>query len=352
VVRLKVTISDVAREAGVSITTVSRVMNNNYPVNIDTREKVEKAIKKLDFTPNALARGLIQKRTNTIGVIVPSITNIYFTTIVSGLQDFLRENGFHILLCDTGERSKFELEHLKGLRDKLVDGIISIDPRTASVKSGEYHKISKEIPLVLVNGYNEGVKLNYVISDQASGTSDALNYLIALGHANIAFLRGQRSYSYDLKEEVYRKVLEKYGLPFKEENIIRIEKGNSIETTELAFQAFQKRLSVKRDRPTAVFCCNDWMGAGALHAAQKLKLTVPKDLSVVGYDNIIISEITMPKLTTVDQNMYVLGKTAAEQLYKLIKEPAKSHIKMILDTNLITRDSCAACEPEYSINTL
>lgn len=337
---LKITISDVAQEAGVSITTVSRVMNNNYPVNINTRRKVEKAIKKLEFTPNVLARGLIQKKTNTIGVLLPSITNIYFTMVVCGLQDFFRENGFHILLCDTGENSKSELEHLKGLRDKLVDGIISIDPRTASIKSGNYHKVSREIPLILVNGYNEGIKLNYVISDQASGTSEALEYLISLGHTDITFLRGQHSYSYDLKEEQYMKTLKKYNIRLKEENIISIEKGNSIETMDLAFQAFQKRLSMRGKRPSAVFCCNDWMGAGALHAAQKLNISVPNKLSVIGYDNIIVSEITMPKLTTVDQNMYHLGKVAAEQLYRLIKEPTQNHSKIILDTKLIVRDSC------------
>ena len=345
---MKTTIGDVAREAGVSIATVSRVLNNNYPVHKDTRTRVEQAIQKLRFTPNALARGLISKQTNTIGVLVPSITNMFFTTVVSGLQDYLRENGFHILLCDTGGQAESELSHIRSLQEKLVDGIISIDPRTANLQSGAYERIGQETPLVLVNGYHAGINLNFVMNDQESGSREALQYLVGLGHRNIAFLRGRHSYSYDIKEDVYRRVLGGHQIPIKEDNIISIEQGNSIETIDLAREAFASYLRQYKGKAeccTAVFCCNDWMATGALYAAQTNGKVVPQDLSIIGYDNIIIAEMTMPKLTTVDQNMRRLGRVAAEQLYRLMREPDPDtgYMKIILDTRLVARDSCGYC---------
>ncbi|NLK98067.1 MAG: LacI family transcriptional regulator, partial [Epulopiscium sp.] len=169
----------------------------------------------------------------------------------------------------------------------------------------------------------------------------ALEYLIKLGHRDIAFLRAKNSYSYDIKEQIYYETLQKHQIPIKEENILVIESGNGLETVELAIQAVQKRLEQK-EIPTAIFACNDWMGVGVMQAAKKMGIAIPKDLSVIGYDNIVISEISEPKLTTVDQNMYSLGKASAKLLLDIIKHPTQGFQKIILDTNLIVRDSCTS----------
>lgn len=335
---MKITIRDVARESGVSVSTVSRVINNNYPVKKETREKIEKAIEKLNFNPNFLARGLIHQKTNTIGVIVPSITNLFFPTVVKAIERIFRKEGYSIFLCDTNNQAEEEVNYIKSLLSRQVDGIIVIDPRTENMKSGFYEKITKEIPLVCINGYNEGIDCNFVLNDEESGAQEALEYLISLGHTEIGFVRGEKSYSYDLKEEVYKKILDKYNL-LEAQCIINIGKGNSDETVD---NTSEKIYSVLQNlkRPTAFFACNDLMALGIVNACKKMELKVPQHISVIGFDNIIISSILEPKLTTVDQNIYALGDNAAKMLLTIIRGESRSMQKLILNTQLVLRNSC------------
>lgn len=338
-----ITIQDVADEAGVSISTVSRVINNNYPVGAETRKKVEKAIKKLNFTPNVIARGLIQKKSYIIGVLAPSIANLFFPLVVDGIESFFREKDYQIIICNTGGAIEEERRYLRELPERQIDGIISIDPRTANILNGEYERAAARVPLVLINGHNDGIKLNFVLNDQESGAMEALEYLYSLGHREIAFLGSETSYSNQVKERVYRKFLEKHGIAYNNHLHIIIENSNSIKAIDFSKHVMKERLA-GRVRPTAVFACNDWMAVGTLYAAQVLGLKVPDDLSVVGFDNIAISEIAMPKLTTVDQNMQKLGNAAAEHLYSKIKNPDSITSRFILDTKLIVRESCAPCK--------
>lgn len=340
-IEVKTTIQDIAKEAGVSITTVSRILNNNYPVKKETREKVERIIKSRNFVPNYLARSLIKNKTNIIGVLVPSITNLFFSIVINGLENYMEQKDYSIIICDTRDK-KEELKQLKILIGRHVDGIISIDPSTNIIKNGIYEKISKEIPLVIVNGYNENINCNFVINNQAKGTEEALKYLISLGHKDIAFLRGQKSYSYDLKEAIYYKVLKANNIPLNEDYIIKISEGNSIKTVDLSMKAVKSKLC-KQNRPTAIFACNDYMALGALNACQRLNILVPNQISIIGYDNIMISQISEPKLTTVNQNMYTLGTKAAELLYKDIEKLLTTKQKIVLSSNLIKRDSCISC---------
>jgi len=338
---MKVTIQDVAKEAGVSITTVSRVINNNYPVKKETREKVEKIIEEMNFTPNSLARGLIKKKTDTIGILVPSITNIFFPLIINGIEHFMEKKGYTLIMCDTKDR-KTEIRQLRNLTERRVDGIISIDPSVEVIKKGIYEDLSKEIPLVIINGYNKDIHCNFVINNQEMGVIEALEYLIRLGHRKIAFLRGKKSYSYDLKQEQYYKTLKNNNIEINNEYIITVDAGNNgPETVDLSMEAV-KNAMVKPNIPTAILACNDWMALGALHACQKLNIKVPEEVSIIGYDNIIISQMSEPKLTTIDQNMYQLGNLSAQILYENIEKQKYVHEKIILDTKLVKRDSCAA----------
>ena len=335
----KVTISDVAREADVSITTVSRIINGNYPVKHSTKLKVEKAIQELNFQPNILARGLIQGKTYTIGVLIPSITNMFFSVVISGIQDYFKNKGYQIITCCTDGNAKEEAQALAQLLGHQVDGIISVDPVTANIKNKCYEYAAKQKPLVLVNGYHHGIKLNFILNDHEAGAAEALSYLFSLGHRRIALLRGKSSYSYDIKEQVYYKSLEEKGIPITDELIVNIEEGNSIETIERSNQVITNILSIP-NRPTAIFACNDFMAVGASYAATQYGLKVPENLSIIGYDNIIISEIAMTKLTTVDQNMFQLGTAASKMLLQLIGGTQNGYTKQIFDTKLIIRDSC------------
>lgn len=334
---MNVTIQDVAKEAGVSITTVSRVINNNYPVKKETREKVEKIIEEMNFTPNSLARGLIKKKTDTVGILVPSITNIFFPLVINGIEHFMEKKGYTLIMCDTKDR-KTEMRQLRNLTERRVDGIISIDPSASIIKKGIYEAL--EIPLVIINGYNKDIKCNFVINNQEMGVIEALEYLIKLGHKKIAFLRGKNSYSYDLKEEQFYKTLRNNNIEVNNEYIIIVDIGNGIETVDLSMEATLDIMS-KDNPPTAILACNDWMALGALHACQKLSIKVPQEVSIIGYDNIIISQMSEPKLTTIDQNMYKLGDLAAKILYENIEKQNHTYQKIILDTKLVIRDSCA-----------
>lgn len=340
---MKVTIQDVAKEAGVSITTVSRVINNNYPVSVSTRERVEKAIEKLNFNPNLLARSLINSKTNTIGVIIPSITNLFFPLVVKGIESELRYHGYTIYLCDTDNNEEYEVEYTNSLLARQVDGIIVIDPSTKNIRSGFYEKISNGLPLVCINGYSKGIKCNFVLNDEETGAVQAIEHLIELGHKNIALVRGENSYSYDLKEDIYIEIMKKHNF---ESNIINIGNGNKDETTSMTIAKIMDELQ-KSKYITAFFTCNDLMALGVINACKKLKLDVPKDISVIGFDNISVASLVEPQITTVDQNMYDLGKRASNLLLENVEKQVNNTQKIVLDTTLIIRESC-----EKAKNTL
>lgn len=335
---MKVNIKDVAKEANVSMSTVSRVLNNNYPVKEETRERVEKAIEKLNFNPNILARSLINQNTKTIGVIAPSINNLFFPTVVKAIEHILRINGYSIYLCDTDDQASEEVAYIKSLMGRQVDGIIVIDPKTENIKNGFYEKISRDIPLVCINGYNEGIKCSFVLNDEVSGARQAMKYLIDLGHENIVFVRGKKSYSYDLKEAVYKEILEEYGL-IKNRKVVDIGEGNSYETVDNTTNIICKKFKGMKF-PIAFFACNDLMALGVMNACKKMSYDIPKNVSIVGFDNIAISSLIEPKLTTVDQNMYLLGENAANMLLDIIKHNNKKIERVSLDTQLIIRNSC------------
>jgi LacI family transcriptional regulator len=332
------TINDVAREAGVSITTVSRVLNNNYPVKKETREKIEKAIEKLNYKPNAMARSLITKRTSVLGVIVPGITNLFFPTIVEAIEEHTKKEGYNILLCNTVGDFKEEKEVVKQLLSRQVDGIIVIDPRFENIKGGFYDETSKNIPTIIVNGAPFGSKCNFVSYDEEIGTNEAFEYLIELGHKKIAFVRGHKSFSYDIKEKIYKEIVEKNNLSYV--NVIDVGRGNSSEVVKSTQIELETILS-DSNRPTAVFACNDLMAVGVINACSNLGVRVPEDISVIGFDNTMLASISNPKLTSVDQNMKEIGHRAAIELLNMVQNGSQSRKKIILDTRLVVRESCA-----------
>lgn len=337
----RITIEDVAREAKVSITTVSRVINNNYPVRSETRARVEKAILKLDFNPNTLARSLIIKRTNTLGIVVPSVTNMFFTMVVQGIEKECRALGYTVLLSDSDGDGEREIGCVRNLMSRQVDGLIVVDPATENMEQHRYDDIIKHIPIVFINGKNLNSDMNFVLNDERKGTRDALNYLIDLGHKNIAFIRGSKSYSYDIKEQVYRETMAEHGIEEGKLQVVNIGEGNNVETVDNTSNIVYSMLSC-HNKPTAFFACNDLMAVGVLNACRKAGVAVPGDLSIIGFDNIIVSELSQPKLTTVDQNMPELGRLAAEMIIENINNEIKTGKCVVLKTNLIIRGSCAS----------
>lgn len=334
------TINDVAKMAGVSITTVSRVLNNNYPVKEETRQKINDAIEKLNYKPNIAARSLITKKTFMIGVLVPGITNLFFPTIVEAIEQTVKKYGYSISLCNTGGDFESEKVLIDEMISRQLDGIIAIDPTIENLDSGYFDEISKTTPLIVVNGSPQNSKCNFICYDEKSGTKEAFKYLIELGHKKIAFLRGHRSFSYDLKEKIYKDVIKKEGLSY--EKVIDAGMGNSIEVVERV-RALLMELFSQPDIPTAIFACNDLMALGSINACSNAGLKIPEDMSIIGFDNTLLSQITSPSITSVDQNMAEVGRMSAERIVDMIDKEKVEYKVSTLPTKLIIRESTGKC---------
>jgi len=332
--RKNATIVDVAKMAGVSVATVSRVVNGNYPVKVETRERVQAAIETLHYVPNVQARELNMRRSSTIGVVVPSLYNMFFAEVIDGIEETVRKDGLSLLLNCAKNDPQQEMNCINALVSRNVSGIIVISPNTADIKESFYADLVKRIPLVFINGYHRIPNVSYVGNDEKLGSRQALEYLEELGHRRILFVRGANSDSYAIKEEAYRQHMAE-NTRLEERLIVNIGEGNGVETVDSTMESLLA--FIPQVKPTAIFCCNDLMAVGALNACKRLGLKVPEDISVIGYDNISLSRLIEPKLTTMDQNMFQLGSNAAALLTEKIRGGKSKRIT--LDNVLITRDS-------------
>lgn len=333
---MKVTIVEVAKAAQVSVATVSRVMNGNYPVSERTREKVMKAIEDLNFIPNLQARELNQKVSSTIGVIVPSVENMFFSELITGIETYLKKMNYSMLLSCSKNSKEKEVECVNDLLARNVAGIIIADPNNKTVVSAFYDMISKRIPIVFINGNIHHTQFFHVCSDEEGGTWNALQYLLEHHHEEIGFIRGENSYSYDVKQKVFDRRMLELGKNSEEYTII-VNNGNNVsvidETEEVCVDILTKK------KFTALFAANDLMAIGAINACKKIGLRVPQDVSVIGFDNILLSRYVDPKLTTVDQNTFLLGYNSAQLLIEKINSKDAYNKKIILNTTLVERDT-------------
>lgn len=320
-----VTVYDIAREANVSVATVSRVLNNTAPVKKETRERVTALIDKHQFQPNALARSLISKETGMIGFILPDITNPFFPEILSGFDQEARKMGYTCFLCDTvssdeeTERQyERESQYLRILMKKQVDGIVMIGgrldlskPDTAMIR--EVEEAAKRVPVLIINGNLPSTKIHRVAADQKLGAELAMQHLIDLGHRDIAVIGGFLHMSNTQQRlQGVRTAMRDNGLPVRKEWMIHggfsVNKGYQ----------FAEQVLKSSDRPTAIVCMNDLVAIGALKAAHRAGLAVPADLSIVGYDDIPFSSYSIPELTTISLKANETGRLTAETIHKLI----------------------------------
>ncbi len=336
------TIQDVADEAGVSTATVSRVLNN-HTVRAESRRKVEQAIKKLHFVPNALAQGLMQKKTRTIGTLITSMTNSYYMEITEAIEKRLWDKESMLFLCSTDGDRKQEEEYLESLVSRQVEGVIMIDPTIENYQNGIYAGVAQKLPLVLVHSFPEISGINSVIIDQQRGMSKVMDYLWNLGHRRISFLRGHHGYSFDIKEKSWRQFLESRDASPSEDDRIVICGGN----TDNAIQEAMNRCIpvLKRDRserPTAIFACNDLMAIGAMTAARSLNLRIPEDLSIIGHDNTNLTQSTYPALSSVDMKLASLGNAAVDLFDHAANPEDCEPRRIMIEPDLVVRGSSGA----------
>lgn len=329
------TISDVAKRAGVSTMTVSRVINNSGYISQETRERVERAIAELAYVPNALARHLRFKQTNTIALILTDITNPFFTTLARGVEDEARTQGFSVIFCNTDESEAEESEYLNVLLQKQVDGILLV-PATDSSESIALLR-ARGVPLVVLDRRVPYSSVDRVRCDSEQGAYALVRHLLELGHRRIAIISGPLAVSTAVDRMAgYARALREAGLE-ADEGLARYGEF----TSDAGYQLTRQILDAV-PRPTALFAANNVMAFGAFRALREAGLRVPGDISLVTFDDLPETLIMEPFLTVVNQPAYVLGQRAAELLlHRLAGEGPPEPREIVLPTELVVRDSTA-----------
>ncbi|TDX51573.1 LacI family DNA-binding transcriptional regulator [Orenia marismortui] len=331
--KIKVTIKDIAKEAGVSTTTVSRVLNDKPDVSEATKKKIQKVIDKLGYNPNGIARGLVLQKTHTIGLIIPDISNPFFPEVAKGVEDRARELNYSVIFCNTDNDKEREKEAIALMKSKHVDGIIL--SLSISNKEELYKLEEKNFDVVQIDRKIPDSNYRAVVIDNTLGAYNATSHLVELGHTKIAHVTGDLEIQTSQDRlEGFKKAIDNFDLDYKEEWIIEGDFSK-----ESGYQAMKKLLRLE-DRPKAVFIANDLMAIGAYEAIFEMGLEIAEDISVVGYDDIEIASIIKPGLTTMTQPKYKLGQTAADIL--IAKIDSKEDVDdedIILNPKLIIRDS-------------
>ena len=325
------TIQDVAKAAGVSVATVSRVLNKSSSVSAETEKLVLDAIKQLDYRPNLLGRNLRRTETRLVLALLPNISNPFYSKVVKGIEDIGHKNGYNVMLCNTDADPDREKLYLDLLKNRLADGVIFMAP---CLSREELTGIGQRFPVVQCCEYKEGAKVSHVSIDNFAASQKAIRHLVSLGHRRIGLISSKNDFlSTRHREEGYRKVLLDAGLEPDDSLVVY---GHYSFYSGL--RAMNGLLDLK-DRPTAVFCISDSMAVGAIRAARERGLRIPQDLAVVGFDNITFAAMCSPMLTTISQPKYDLGATAMELLLKQIRGGMKERLDLILDYELIIRES-------------
>lgn len=332
---MSTTMKDIAKEAGVSINTVSRALNGKPDVNEDTKKGILEIADRLNYVPNFLAKGLVTKNTRTIGVIVSDNANPFFARMIKGIEDYARSRGYNIILCNTDERYEKEEEAVRLLREKRVDGLlITLTP--AQKERTDILELKRTgVPFVLLNRHMDDIITDYVINDNVYGAYLAVSHLANLGHKRIGYISGPSQIS-SVRErlEGYKKALFENNIEF--DNSLVKESNLKMEDSYKLMKEFLEL----ENRPTAVFTYSDLLAIGALKALKEAKLEVPKDIALVGYDDIEFSSLLEVPLTTVHQPRYRIGEEGAKILIDRIegKDPEDLH-QIVLKPELVIRES-------------
>jgi LacI family transcriptional regulator len=331
----RVTMSDVARQAGVSLMTVSRVINNKGDVSNETRQRILEIIASLGYRPSAIARSLATKETCTIGLVIPDVTNPFFADIARGVEHLAYSKGYHVFLCNSEEDPQRELAVIQSLEEKRVDGLILCSSRLEEEKLADV--LANLPPVVLINRrlHQAGEDtFDTVILDDEQGGWLATHHLIQGGHQRIGFLAGPAaSYSGAGRRTGFLAALK--------EADIEPEAGwisHCLPSVEGGYEATRQLLDMY-PQLTALFCYNDLVAVGALQASNELKRRVPEDLAIVGHDDIPLAALVSPALTTCRVPRYELGARAVNALLERLRDCPGGCQQSVLQPELVIRES-------------
>jgi len=329
---VSVTMRDVARKARVSIKTVSRVVNSQGEVSEETRQRVLAAIEELGYRPSKVARALVTRRTDTVGLIVGDIANPFFPEVARGVMDTAEAQGYNVFLCNSDGDVEQEARILHSMADHAVDGVI-VYPGFGGGDNlrtfAEHHA-----PLVTINCFFDYPGASRVMLDTRRGARLAVDYLLGKGHTAIGMLAGQApSLSLMRRVRGYRDALKAHGLPVITEWILPGSPvmARGVEST--------RQLLTQYPQITAIFAYNDLLAVGAMQACRELGRRVPDDCAIVGFDDIPLAAMLTPPLTTVRVDKYELGRQAMSRLLDMLDSPGTSFPPVYLDVELVIRES-------------
>lgn len=323
------TIKDVAKKANVSTATVSRIVNNQPGYSEETKKKVLAVIEELNYQPNALARGLINKRTHTIGVLMPSFINTFGMELLYGVEETAHEEGLSIIVCHTDSFGAKTMNYLKVLNEKRVDGLVFI----SSSLEAEYVSYMKKmgIPVVLLGTETANVPFPAVQVDHRAVAYSAVTYLIGHGHQNIGMIAYEEEEN--LRVEGYETALRDHGLS--------VDSAHVVYTNGFSFEDgvhFFRKLLLQSPSLSAVYIMSDEIAVGAIAAAKELNLRVPEDVSIISHDNLRMAEMSIPKLTSASLPLRQMGQKAAELIFDMIQS-GTTPPSITMPHEIIERDS-------------
>jgi len=331
--RKSVNIKDVALEAGVSVSTVSHVMNATRFVKPETRKRVNAAMGELGYHPSSLARALKMNRTMSIGMLVTNSTNPFFAEVVHGLEDKCFQHGYSLILCNAGDNTERQRAYLKTLLMKRIDALVVMTTNT----DPDFYRDLKgldDLPMVVLDSYAE-MDACVVGDDSVLGGRLATQFLIERGFRRMGFLTGPADHPRSRDRwKGCSQTINEAGIALD-----AVLKVTGELTIAGGYKAMQELL--KRGRPEALFAFNDLMAMGAYRAIAEAGLTIPGDISVIGYDDLEIATYLVPALTTIHQPSFGLGAKAAEILIEHLKKKTKLPVTLTLEPQLVVRDSVA-----------
>ena len=326
--------NDVANRAGVSIATVSRVLNNNGKVNEATRAKINKAIKELKYQPSRVAKRLRSKSvsSNLFGVLIPDIENPFYVEVLRGIEEMAYHNNYAIIMCNFGQDEVKEKLYLEILQSEGIDGLIAAPAREDDPQLKKM--VNDGLPIVCVDRGLVGINVDVVLVDNATGAFNAVDFLAKSGYKRIAYIAGLPEIpSSRLREKGYKEALAANGIPFNPE---LVKFGNSKHESGIKLCA---ELLDLPNPPDALFTGNNLITLGALETIHERKLKIPQDIAIIGFDDMYWSSSLNPPLTAVRQPAFEIGKRAVEMLIQRIQDPQRSSVQMTLNTELMKRSS-------------
>jgi LacI family transcriptional regulator len=325
------TIKDVAKLAGVSPSTVSRALSGRVPVDEETKKKVMEAVDALNYRPNILAKGLREGKTNTIGLVLPNIRNPIFPAVARGVEDIARQKGYTVILCNTDGDRRVELDYIEKLKERWVDGFIF-----ATAGDDAQHILDLKdqgIPVVLLVR-NIDYKVDAVVIDNFKAAYMATNYLIDLGYRKIALINGSPTLS------LYKERLDGYKSALRENNIT-MDYGLIVQDIELMEDAYiaTKTLLNEGVLPDAILATSDPKAYGVMGAIRDRELTIPRDIAVMGFDDLDIGKYMNPSLTAIAQPWYEMGVAAMTRFIELMENRNEKPKVDIFDAHIVERGS-------------